>query len=139
VTINIVLDLLDFLLKKSIWVISSMKGGEAFIPCRKYLKKMNLDLYLNDFHLELLAAFANENEFIGKEIIEPLLLLNKSFKLNYFNCEIRLSKDIVTEENVKLHNYFKNQLTLEGFSFKRTKEKFLENYLKKKIEELMPI
>ena len=71
-----------------------MEGGEAFKGARKYLEKYKLDEHLNNFHLELLSAFASESECYYLDVLEALDILNKKFKLNFFSYEVRYSQNI---------------------------------------------
>ncbi|KRX10636.1 Tubby C-terminal-like domain [Pseudocohnilembus persalinus] len=108
------LDLLDFLLRKSIYMIAEKQKGKQW--AQKFIDPFNQGLgeVLNDFKLtvkqllnfqnsninnffdiilikKLFVSFNDSNEFFGRDIIEPLALLNRKYSLNLVNVCLRFS------------------------------------------------
>ena len=85
------LDILDFVLKKSIYTVIKKKVGEV------EAKKMDVyeedyDQEMKDFKFILYGAFVSWSDFPGSNIVERLYRITKENELPWFDMKIKISK-----------------------------------------------
>ena len=85
------MDLLDYLLKKAIFsVLQNNDKAEAIDSLNIYKEDYQGSLN-NQFKLVLFAAFTNDEEFIGSDIIVKLYEIIKTNNYGWFDMKIRMA------------------------------------------------
>ncbi len=83
----------DYLLKKAIFTSLTLQQNlkDEEISSLNAYKEDYVGSLNNDFKLILFASFANDEEFIGSEIITKLYEIVKERNFNWFDMKIRIS------------------------------------------------
>lgn len=84
------LDLLDYLLKKALF--TPHYDEKLVIPSTfNFYEEDYVGTFNNNFKLILFASFANDDEFIGSDIIVNLYHIVKKKNLSFFEMKLRIS------------------------------------------------
>jgi len=101
------MDLLDYLLKKALFTEFNEILSEEDVDQINIYKENYVGSFNNNFKLMLFASFANDEEFIGSEIISKLYECVKEKKYNWFDMKIRISAKDTKFQNLPLtSSYF---------------------------------
>ena len=85
------LDLFDLLLRKTICDVIADKAGSALAqPLYPYCKAA-LGTIASDFRVTLYASFDQDEDYIAKDILEPLTDISNNYQLNLFSCYLSYS------------------------------------------------
>lgn len=85
------LDFFDFLLKKSVFEASKTINQALSKKVKEFLEDEDLNETLSGLKVKFYGTFASKDDFIGEEIIDYLYRINKLYKLEIFDCEIKFS------------------------------------------------
>ncbi|KRX02685.1 Cytochrome b5-like heme/steroid binding domain [Pseudocohnilembus persalinus] len=111
------MDLLNFFLNKAIFlaakeILGSSKKAEEFTSLKSY----EIEEPLKNFTLKVYASFNSQEDFIGKDIIEPLQQINDKFNLKICNLTLRFSDKFKSKIVKTVDQRFDKQFIQTEFS-----------------------
>ncbi len=99
------IDLLDFLLRKSIYHVLLTMMSKKVAEKTNYFKEDYEDIFGSKFKVYLYAAFQTKEEFESFGFILTLFNINKKYNLNYFDMILRFN-DSAELPGVKIVNSY---------------------------------
>lgn len=132
------LDLLDYLLKKAIFTdLHQNFNSEELISLNAY-KEDYIGSLNNNFKLILFASFANDEEFIGADIITKLYEIVKEKNMDWFDMKIRIADKNTIFKNIPvISGYFDNKFLIENLKKDNLKKIYIcgPAFMNKKLNE----
>lgn len=105
------LDFFDYLLRKVVHTVLSDEFNEKAEKCNPYNEDYK-GAFGPNFKIHVFAAFENESDFYGKEILLPLYHISKKYKLDVFDLVVRY-RGFATDEYPTMKENFSSSSTIK--------------------------